>query len=286
MDQNMEQNNWSDYNNAQQYPDAPQYPMGSAQAERNVTFSPDEATRKKVTNPYLIVTIVALIVFPYTVWCLTPAAVLASHGNAVMTGAEAAVVLTLGILYLVRWSQGKNQLVTLREHQIDVETYYANGNDRTNYIIRSVSSVNVSGNKIEIHGDIEKIGKDKKMDTLKILRVHTQEDEQRLLGALENMGRGMSPVDAASGTAQDGASIINMMTADHATGLGTAGLVLGICGYASFFILNFIPLVLGVIGIVLAAVARSRGDKTNIATAGLVLSIVAVVLEALYLLLY
>ena len=282
----MDQNDRNDYNNSQQYPNAQQYPMEGAQAERNVTFSPDEATRKKVTNPYLIVAIVALVVFPFTVWCLMPAAVLANYGNAIMTGAEAAVVLTLGILYLVRWSQGKNQLVTLREHQINVETYYANGNDRTNYTIRSVSGVNVSGNKIEIHGDIEKIGKDKKMDTLKILRVYTQEDEQRLLSALESMGRGMSPVDAASGTAQDGASIINMTTADHATGLGTAGLVLGICGYVSFFILNFIPLVLGVIGIVLAAVARSRGDKTNIATAGLVLSIMAVVLEALYMLLY
>ena len=278
----MDQNNWNDYN-AQQYPDAPQYPMGSAQAERNVTFSPDEATRKKVTNPYLIVTIVALIVFPYTVWfLLAPTAVLEDYSNAVMTGAEAAVVFTLGILYLVRWSQGKNQLVTLRERQIDVETYYANGNDRTNYTIHSVSGVNVSGNKIEIHGDIEKIGKDKKMDTLKILRVYTQEDERRLLGALESMGHGGSPFDAASDTLQGGASIINMTTADHATGLGTAGLVLGICGYVSWFFLSSIPLVLGVIGIVLAVVARSQGDKTNIATAGLVLSIMAVVLEVLY----
>ena len=279
----MDQNDRNDYNGAQQYPYASQYPMEGAQAERNVTFSPDEATRKKVTNPYLIVTIVALIVFPYTVWfLLTPTAVLENYGNTVVTGSEAAVVLTLGILYLVRWSQGKNQLVTLRERQIDVETYYANGNDRTNYTIRSVSGVNVSGNKIEIHGDIEKIGKDKKMDTLKILRVYTQEDEQRLLGALESMGHGGSPFDAASDTLQGGASIINMTTADHATGLGTAGLVLGICGYVSWFFLSSIPLVLGVIGIVLAVVARSQGDKTNIATAGLVLSIMAVVLEVLY----
>lgn len=280
----MDQNDWNDYNDSQQYPYASQYPMEGAQAERNVTFSPDEATRKKVIKPYLIVMIVSIFVVPILAALIL--AYLGISGDYAVEVVDLVIFLVVFCLYFVRMSQGKNQLVTLREHQINVETYYGAGNDRTNYTIHSVSGVNVSGNKIEIHGDIEKIGKDKKMDTIKILRVYTQEDERRLLGALESMGRGMSPVDAASDTLQGGASIINMTTADHATGLGTAGLVLGICGCVSFFILNFIPLVLGVIGIVLAAVARSRGDKTNIATAGLVLSIMAVVLEALYMLLY
>ena len=193
----MEQNDWSSYNSQQS--SAYGAPYG-APVGRNLTFSPDEAARKKVNRPYLIAAIVSICAsfvlvvlvytFVYTLIYVTSGVELPDTGlNVVTTMIDLAFI----ILYLVRSSQSKNQLITLRERQIDVETYYGIGADRTNYIIHSVSSVEVSGKKIKVRGDIEKIAKDKPLDTLTLFRVYSQADEQQLLNALENMGQGRSP---------------------------------------------------------------------------------------------
>ena len=193
----MEQSDWSSYNGEQGSTYSAPY---STPTGRNFTFSPNEDARKKVNQPYLIAAIVSVcvsfflvvIVYTYvdTLIYVTSGAELPDTGlNVVTTMIDLAFI----ILYLVRSSQSKNQLVTLRERQIDVETYYGIGADRTNYIIHSVSSVEVSSRKIKIRGDIEQITKNKPLDTLALLRVYSQADEQLLMRALENMGHGLSP---------------------------------------------------------------------------------------------
>lgn len=68
-----------------------------------------------------------------------------------------------------------------------------------------------------------------------------------------------------------------------------ASLVLGIISLVLALVLGtvapFVPLVLGLIGLILAVTAN-RGGRTGSATAGLVLSIIAVVISGLFMLLW
>ena len=73
---------------------------------------------------------------------------------------------------------------------------------------------------------------------------------------------------------------------DKAHGLGIAGMVLGIVGLVFAFIpcLNFVGIILGVVGVILAAVGRSKSpkDKQGMATAGVVCSILAIVIGVIW----
>ncbi|MBD5560927.1 MAG: hypothetical protein HDQ87_11390 [Clostridia bacterium] len=71
---------------------------------------------------------------------------------------------------------------------------------------------------------------------------------------------------------------------------GTASLVLGLISLILALLLGtvapFVPLVLGMIGLILGVSANRGTAKSGTATAGFVLSIVAVVISALFLLLW
>lgn len=71
-----------------------------------------------------------------------------------------------------------------------------------------------------------------------------------------------------------------------AKGLAMAGLVLGIVSLAVFVLNTYIPefalegsLIMSVIGIVLSLIAKKRGNRTGICTAGLTLSIISAALN-------
>ena len=66
----------------------------------------------------------------------------------------------------------------------------------------------------------------------------------------------------------------------ESNGLGVASLVLGILSIIFIFVVQWIGLILGIIGIVLAVNAR-KNNPSGVATAGLVLSIVGTVFCAL-----
>ena len=67
-------------------------------------------------------------------------------------------------------------------------------------------------------------------------------------------------------------------------GLATASLVLGIVAVALWFFgyTSLISVILGIIGIVLAVMSKKQGFDAGIRTAGLILSIIAVVGGAIF----
>lgn len=61
--------------------------------------------------------------------------------------------------------------------------------------------------------------------------------------------------------------------------MAVASLVLGICSLVFPFIgLGWLSMILGIVGIILGALARKKGEKKGMATAGLVMSIISVAL--------
>lgn len=60
--------------------------------------------------------------------------------------------------------------------------------------------------------------------------------------------------------------------------MAVASLVLGICSIVFDFFIWWIGLILGVVGIILGAVARSKTPENGMATGGLVCSIIGTIL--------
>lgn len=74
--------------------------------------------------------------------------------------------------------------------------------------------------------------------------------------------------------------------APPANGFAVAGLVLGVLSLVVFIFNTYIPefalegsLAMGVIGIVLSSIARKRGNRTGVCTAGLTTSIISTALN-------
>lgn len=65
--------------------------------------------------------------------------------------------------------------------------------------------------------------------------------------------------------------------------MAVASLVLGICALVlSFFGLGFVSVILGIVGIILGALGRKNVEKKGMATAGVVMSIIAVALGLIF----
>lgn len=59
--------------------------------------------------------------------------------------------------------------------------------------------------------------------------------------------------------------------------MAVASLVLGICALVfSFFGLGWLSMILGIVGVILGALGKKNPEKKGMATAGLVMSIIAV----------
>lgn len=64
--------------------------------------------------------------------------------------------------------------------------------------------------------------------------------------------------------------------------MAVASLVLGICSLVFPFIgLGWLSMILGIVGIILGALGRKKAEKKGMATAGIVMSIIAVALGLL-----
>lgn len=68
----------------------------------------------------------------------------------------------------------------------------------------------------------------------------------------------------------------------NADGLAIAGLVLGIVSVVFSFILTWIGLIAGIVGIILSVKGRHSESKKGLATAGLVLSIIGTSLSGIF----
>lgn len=60
--------------------------------------------------------------------------------------------------------------------------------------------------------------------------------------------------------------------------MAVASLVLGICSIVFDFILWWLGMILGIVGVILGAVARSKNPENGMATGGLVCSIIGTIL--------
>lgn len=69
-----------------------------------------------------------------------------------------------------------------------------------------------------------------------------------------------------------------------ANGMGIASLVLGIIAIVSFC-WWFVSIPCGIIGLILGGVAKSKGNKSGVTTAGIVLNIIGLVLAVIFLIL-
>lgn len=91
-----------------------------------------------------------------------------------------------------------------------------------------------------------------------------------------NCGAQIGPVEAPK---QEVTTPIN---AKHGTAL--ASMIIGIVGVASLFFIvsiGILPLILGIIGLVLAGNAKKAGNSEGIRTAGFVLSLIALIIGAI-----
>ena len=74
----------------------------------------------------------------------------------------------------------------------------------------------------------------------------------------------------------------SVATGRGSNGMATAGLVTGLVGLLLSWLIPIVGLILGVLGVVLGGVARSRNGASGQATAGIVLGVLAIIASIVF----